>query len=172
MNSRNEPALFLRLVVAAAFCGLANGAALAAPIKMEAVLTPKTESRLDFADGTKRFLLATQREGKAVGNGPLAGTAMLEWGVHDVHPGAGANANGYLVFTSADGDIAYFKYQFRALFLPGPEGKPRLLANGVWETTGGTGKLKGLRGAGTLQITAPSPKERQWILSGDLVSIE
>jgi hypothetical protein len=172
MNSRNKTALFCRLVAAAAFCALANGAALSAPIKMEAVLTPKADSKLDFADGTKRYLLATQREGKAAGNGPLAGATMLEWGVHDVNPAAGANANGYLVFTTADGDIAYLKYQFRAVFLPGPEGKRRLLANGFWETTGGTGKLKGLRGAGTLQITAPSPKERQWVLTGDLVSTD
>jgi hypothetical protein len=172
MNSRNEAALFRRLAAAAAFCVLANGAALAAPIKMEAVLTPKADSKLDFADGTKRYLLATQREGKAAGNGPLAGATMLEWGVHDVNPAAGANANGYLVFTTADGDIAYLKYQFRAVFVPGPEGKRRLLANGFWETTGGTGKLKGLRGAGTLQISAPSPKERQWVLTGDLVSTD
>jgi hypothetical protein len=172
MNSRNEAALFRRLAAAAAFCALANGAALAAPIKMEAVLTPKADSKLDFADGTKRYLLATQREGKAAGNGPLAGATMLEWGVHDVNPAAGANANGYLVFTTADGDIAYLKYQFRAVFVPGPEGKRRLLANGFWETTGGTGKLKGLRGAGTLQISAPSPKERQWVLTGDLVSTD
>ena len=97
---------------------------------------------------------------------------MLEWGVHDVQPGAGANANGYLVFTAPDGDLAYVKYQFRALFLKTAEGKPRLLANGVWETAGGTGKFKGLRGAGTLQITAPSPKERHWVLTGDLTSAD
>lgn len=172
MNSQNEAGLYRRLVAAAAFCALANGAALAAPIMLDAVLTPKAESKLEFADGTKRYLLATQREGKAIGNGPLSGATMLEWGVHDVNPAAGANANGYLVFTTADGDIAYLKYQFRALFLPASEGKRRLLANGFWEAVGGTGKLKGLRGAGTLQITAPSPKERQWTLAGDLVSTD
>lgn len=172
MNSGNERALFRRLVAAAAFCALANGAALSAPMKIEAVIAPKSESKLEFADGSKRYLLATQREGKAAGNGPLAGATMLEWGVHDVHPGAGANANGYLVFTTPDGDMAYLKYQFRAVFLPGPEGKQRPLINGFWETTGSSGKLKGLRGAGTLQITAPSPKERQWVLTGDLVSTD
>lgn len=172
MNSRNEAALCRRLAAAAAFCALANGAALAAPIEMEAVLAPKADSKLDFADGTQRYLLATQREGKAAGNGPLAGATMLEWGVHDVNPAVGANANGYLVFTTAEGDVAYLKYQFRAVFLPGPEGKRRLLANGFWETTGGTGKLKGLRGAGPLQISAPSPKERRWVMTGDLVSAD
>ncbi|MGQ0525146.1 MAG: hypothetical protein ACT4P8_15990 [Betaproteobacteria bacterium] len=172
MNPRYKTVLFCRSVATAVFCALANGAVLAAPIKIEAVIAPKAESKLDFADGSKRYLLATQREGKAAGNGLLAGATMLEWGVHDVHPGVGANANGYLVFTTPDGDMAYLKYQFRAVFLPGPEGKRRLLANGIWETVGGTGKLKGLRGAGTLQITAPSPKERQWILAGELVSAD
>lgn len=172
MNPRYKTALFCRSVATAVFCALANGAVLAAPIKIEAVIAPKAESKLDFADGSKRYLLATQREGKAVGNGPLGGATMLEWGVHDVTPGSGANANGYLVFTTADGEIAYLKYQFRALFVPGPEGKPRLLANGVWETAGGTGKFKSMRGAGTLQITAPSPKERQWTLAGDLISVD
>jgi hypothetical protein len=172
MNAQTQAPLFRRLVAAAALCALANGAALAGPMKIEAVITPKTESKLEFADGSKRFLLATQREGKATGNGPLAGATMLEWGVHDVNPAAGANANGYLVFTTADGDIAYLKYQFRAIPVPGPDGKLRFAANGFWETAGGTGKLKGLRGAGTLHINAPSPKERQWILDGELASMD
>ena len=156
----------------AAIWVLASTAALAAPVKIEAVITPKTESRLDFADGSKRFLLATQREGKATGTGPLAGTTMVEWGMHDVNPAVGANANGYLVFTAADGDIAYVKYQFRAVPVTGADGKSRFLANGFWETAGGTGKFKTLRGAGTMHINTPSPKERQWILDGDLVASE
>ena len=172
MHIENEAPLFRRFAAAAAFCALANGAALAAPMKIEAVIAPKTESKLEFADGSKRYLLATQREGKATGNGPLAGATMLEWGVHDVDPSTGAHANGYLVFTTANGDIAYLKYQFRAVPVPGPDGKPRFEANGFWETAGGTGKLKGLRGGGTVHINAPSPKERQWILDGDLASAD
>jgi hypothetical protein len=170
MHAKNVTPLLSRLVAAVVFCGLANAAALAAPMKIEAVIVPKTESRLDFADGSKRYLLATQREGKAAGNGPLAEATMLEWGVHDVNPSSGASANGYLVFTAANGDIAYLKYQFRAVPVPGPDGKMRFLANGFWEAAGGTGKLKGLRGGGTVQIKAPSPRERHWILDGDVVS--
>ena len=172
MNIQTKAPLLHRFVAAAAFCAVANGAALAAPIKIEAVIAPKAESRLEFADGSKRYLLATQREGKTSGSGPLAGATMLEWGVHDVNPAAGAHANGYLVFTTADGDIAYLKYQFRAIPVPGPDGKTRFLANGFWETAGGTGKLKSLRGGGTMHINAPSPKERHWILDGDLVSTD
>lgn len=167
MRVQNGAPLFRRFIAAAVFCALANGAALAGPMKIEAVIVPKAESKLEFADGSKRYLLATQREGKAAGNGPLAGATMLEWGVHDVDPATGAHANGYLVFTLADGDIAYLKYRFRAIRVPGPDGKPRFLANGFWETAGGTGKLKGLRGGGTVQV---NPQERRWLLEGDLVS--
>lgn len=169
MRAQNETPLFRRSVAAAIVFALASGAALAAPMKIEAVIAPKAESKLEFADGSKRYLLATQREGKATGNGPLAGATMLEWGVHDVNPATGADANGYLVFTVANGDIAYLKYQFRGVPVPGPDGKPRFLANGFWETVGGTGKLKGLRGAGTVHFI---PQERRWVLAGDLVSTD
>jgi hypothetical protein len=94
---------------------------------------------------------------------------MLEWGTHDVTPGSGAIGSGYLVFTTAAGDIAYLRYQFRMIQVPGPEGKPRNLINGIWEVVGGTGKLQSLRGAGTVQVKVVSPKERQWILEGDLI---
>lgn len=169
MRSRSETAIFFRFVMAAGFFVLASGAALAAPMRIEAVITPKADSKLEFEDGSKRYLLAAHREGKAAGSGPLAGAAVLEWGLHDVNPAAGANASGYLVFTTASGDKAYLKYQFRAVRVPGPEGKPRFVANGFWEAAGGTGTLKGLRGGGTVQI---DPRERRWILSGDLVSVE
>jgi len=78
MNAQNRTPPLRRLAAVAALCALASGAALAAPMKIEAVVTPKTESKLEFADGTKRYLLATQREGKTVGTGPLAGASMIE----------------------------------------------------------------------------------------------
>jgi hypothetical protein len=160
------------VLATAVFCALSGTVVMAEPIRIDAVLTPKAESKLEFADGSKRYLLATQREGKAAGSGPLAGANMLEWGVHDVDFATGADAGGYLVFTALDGDIAYLRYQFRANFVPAANGKRRLLANGTWETTGGTGKFKALRGAGTLNIKAPSPTERQWVLEGELLSGE
>jgi hypothetical protein len=169
MNILNRVTLLHRFVAAAALCAVANGSALAAPMKIEAVIAPKAESKLEFADGSKRYLLATQREGKTAGTGPLAGATMLEWGVHDVDPSTGAHANGYLVFTTANGDIAYLKYQFRGVPVPGPDGKPRFVANGFWETAGGTGKLKGLRGVGTVHF---NPRERHWMLEGDLASTD
>ncbi len=167
MNACRKTRLFSRLAAATVLSVLASSVALAAPMKIEAVITPKADSKLEFADGSKRFLVAAQRVGMASGSGPLAGSTMLEWGMHDVNPAAGADANGYLVFTTADGDVAYLKYQFRAVPVPGPDGKPRFVANGIWETAGGTGKLKGLRGIGTVQF---NPKERRFTLEGDLAS--
>ena len=153
--------------VAAALLGAASGAALAEPMQIDAILSPKADTKLEFADGSKRFLIAAQREGKASGSGPLAGATVREWGFHDVNPAEGANANGYLVFNAAGGDVAYLRYSFRGTPIPGPDGKPRFVGNGFWETAGGTGSLKGLRGAGTVKI---DPRERRWTLNGDLVS--
>lgn len=169
MIFRKEAGGITRLMAATAVGSLATAGALAAPMKVEAVISPKADSRLDFADGSKRFVVAAQREGKATGSGPLAGATMLEWGMHDVNPVTGANANGYLIFTTADGDVAYIKYQFRGVPVPGPDGKPRFVANGNWETAGGTGKLKGLRGAGALHFIAT---ERRFVLDGDLVAAD
>src|SRR5688500_17264532 len=100
------------------------GAAAAAPIKVEAVLVPKEQIRLDFAEGSKQFVLMSKREGKAAGSGPLVGASVTEYGLHDIVPGASGNANGYLVFTAPEGDIAYVKWLVRAVFVAGPGGKP------------------------------------------------
>ena len=99
--------VFRMLVAAAALFGTVSPPVEAAPVKVEAVISPKAESKLEFADGSNRYLLATQREGKATWNGPLAGATMLEWGTHDVTPGIGFLGNGYLVFTTNEGDVAY-----------------------------------------------------------------
>ena len=169
--SSNNVRQKVMLAAAAALLGTVTASVEAAPVKVEAVISPKAESKLEFADGSKRYLLATQREGKATGNGPLAGATMLEWGTHDVIPGIGVNGNGYLVFTMPGGEVAYLKYQFRAVPVAGPDGKPQNLINGFWEVVGGTGKLKGLKGAGTLHVNVVLPKERQWVLEGDLVQV-
>ena len=159
------------LVAAMALAGATTGSVQAERVKIEAVISAKVESKLEFADGSKRYLLATQREGKASGNGPLAGTTMIEWGTHDVFPGIGTNANGYLVFTTPEGEVAYLKYQFRGLPVVGPGGKQQNLINGFWEVVGSSGKIKSLQGAGTLHVNIVSPKERHWILEGDLVQV-
>jgi hypothetical protein len=145
------------------------GTALGAPIKVEAILAPREQIRLDFAEGSKQFVAMTKREGKAAGSGPLVGAAVTEYGLHDIIPGTSGNANGYLVFTAQDGDTAYVKWVLRAVFVQGAGGKPALLDNGVWEVVGGTGKFKGLKGAGTLHIKPVSATDRNYILEGELV---
>ncbi len=143
----------------------------AAPVQIEAVVSPKELIRLDFADGSKHFVAMMQREGKATGQGLLSGAAVTEYGMHDIRPGIDAEPRGYLVFKLPEGDIAYVKWVVRGVFVTGADGKPMLLDNGVWEVVGSTGKLKGLRGAGTLHIKpVSSPNDRKFILEGELIS--
>lgn len=157
-------------IATVALLGAASSISMAAPMKVEAVMTPKEQIRLDFSDGSKHFVLMVKREGTATGQGVLAGTAVTEFGRHDIAPGIGGDPSGYLVFTAPDGDIAYVKWSVRAVFVPGSDGKPVLLDNGVWEVVSATGKLKGLQGAGTLHIKAVSPTDRNFILEGELVT--
>jgi len=148
--------------------GVGVGRATAADLDIKAVMVPKDQIRLDFVDGTRHFVVAVRREGRSEGSGPLAGAAVTEHGWHDIVPGVGGDPRGYLVFSASKDDIAYVKWQVRAVFVPGPEGKPKLLDNGFWELVGGTGKFKGLKGAGTLHIKAVSPTDREFSLTGEV----
>jgi len=135
---------------------------------VEAVVSPKEQIRLDFADGSRHFVAMVRRDGKSTGSGPLAGADVSEYGYHDVVPGEGGDPRGYLTF-SKDGGHAYIKWTIRAVFVPGPEGKPVLLDQGFWEVVGGTGQFKGMKGAGTIHLKVVSPTDRKFILTGDLV---
>ncbi len=92
----------------------------------------------------------------SVGVGPSSWTA---WG----------EPRGYLVFTAPSGDKAYLKWTIRAVFVPGPDGKPKLLDNRLWEVVSGTGKLAKLKGTGTFHLVPISPLERRFVLEGELV---
>jgi len=158
------------LSIAVTIAGLAwAGAGISAPMNIEAVMSPTEQIRLDFADGSKHFVLMVRREGKASGNGPLAGAGVTEHGWHDIVPGDSGDPRGYLTFASPDGDMAYVKWTVRAVFVPGADGKPLLLDQGVWEVVGATGKFKGMKGAGTLNIRPASETDRRFILQGELV---
>ncbi len=146
------------------------GAAQAEAVKVEATMSPKQQMKLDFKDGSGHFVLMVQRTGTAEGNGPLAGAAVTEYGMHDIVPGVAGEPRGYLVFATPEGDEAYVKWQVQATFIPGEGGKPNMLDNGVWQIAGGSGHFKGLKGAGILHIKAVSPTDRRFILDGDLVS--
>lgn len=159
-----------KAIVLVAGVGATLSLASAEPVQIEATVMPKEEVRLDFADGSKRFVQLLNREGEATGSGPLDGTTVTEYGLHDILPGVGGDANGYLVFTAGEGDIAYVKWLLRAVFVPGPEGKPSLLNNGLWEVVGGTGQFEGLNGAGTLHVEFPSQTDRVFVLEGEMLS--
>jgi hypothetical protein len=155
----------------ALIAGLLAGAvstAKAETVKFDALVVQKEAIRLDFADGSKHFLLLVRREGRSEGQGVLADATVTEYGAHDIVPGVGGEPRGYLEFARADGDKAYIKWTIQAIFIPGPDGKPKLLDNGVWQVVSGTGKLEKLKGAGTLHLVATGPTERRFILEGEL----
>ena len=141
----------------------------AEPVKFEALVAQKEAIRLNFADASKRFFLLIRREGKSEGQGPLAGATVQEYGAHDVVPGVGGEPHGYLEFTATDGSKSYLKWIIHAVFVPGPDGKPKLLDNGVWQVIGGTGKLEKLKGAGTFRLRFPSASDRRFVMEGELV---
>lgn len=158
----------IRVIATTLFLGLVSGVASAETVNVEAVLAPKEQIRLDFDDGSQHFVLLVRREGIAAGSGPLAGASVTEYGMHDIQPGVGGDPRGYLVFAPPDGK-AFIKWTVRAVFVPGPDGKPQLLDNGVWEVAGASGNLAGLQGAGSLNIRPASPTDRRFILAGELV---
>jgi hypothetical protein len=144
--------------------------AAAAPVAFEALVETKEQIRLDFQDGSKHFVAMVRREGKAGGSGPLGEATVAEYGRHDIVPGIGGDPSGYLVFTAGEGNVAYLKYQVRAVYVPGADGKPILLDAGLWEVVGASGRLRGLRGAGAMRIRALSPNERRFTLEGEMVT--
>src|SRR6266852_3412764 len=141
----------------------------AEPVKFEALVAQKEAIRLEFADASKHFFLLVRREGKSQGQGPLAGASVQEYGAHDIVPGVSGEPHGYLEFAAADGSKAYIKWVIQAVFVPGPDGKPKLLDNGVWQVAGGTGKLEKLKGAGTFHLMPIGPTERRFVMEGELV---
>jgi hypothetical protein len=157
-------------ISALATCLLTVATAVEAePVKFEALVAQKEAIRLDFVDASKRFFLLVRREGKSEGQGPLAGATVQEFGVHDVVPGVGGEPRGYLEFATTDGSKAYIKWTIQAVFVPGPDGKPKLLDNGVWQVVGGSGKLEKLKGAGTFRLRFPGPTDRLFAIEGELV---
>lgn len=158
---------FNRAVVFAIAAAAAATPALADPLKIDAVMAPREQIRLDFKDGSGHFVLMVRREGRSAGAGALADAAVTEYGRHDIVPGVGGDPSGYLVFSRPDGDTAYVKWSVRAVFIPGPGGKPVLQDNGYWEVVSGTGAWKNLKGAGILHIKPASGTERRFILEGE-----
>lgn len=161
--------LATKYLIITGLLAFAMSTAKAETVKFEALVAQKEALRLDFADGSKQFFLLVHRGGKSQGQGILADATVEEYGAHDIVPGVGGEPRGYLEFTKTDGDKAYIKWTIQAIFVPGPDGKPKLLDNGVWQVVSGTGKLAKLKGAGTFHLVAIAPTERRFVLEGELV---
>lgn len=149
--------------------GLVGSAAMAEPLSIKAVMSPREQIRADLPTGQPHFVLFVRREGKASGTGILNGAELTEYGMHDIRPGVDGSPRGYLVVKLPGGDQAVIKWEVQATFVPGPDGKPRLLDNGVWRFVGGTGTLATLQGAGIMHIRAVSPTDREFELVGEAI---
>lgn len=142
-------------------------ASFAEDVAVKAVMVPKESIKMDFADGSKHFVLMVRREGTSEGSGSLAKAAVTEYGWHDINPPFGGDPQGYLQFKAENGDIANIKWTIRAVFFKGEE-KPRLADYGHWELVSGTGQFKGMTGVGTLTIKPASKTDRLFTLDGEL----
>ena len=158
-----------RVITWAALLWGGAGAAAAAPVKVEAVLVPREQIRLDFAEGSRHFVRLSQPPTRRRTAHPPRRRGG--YGIRPARRGSPERTQSPTrqspVFTAPEGDIAwYVKWTLRAVFVAGAGGKPALLDNGVWEVVGGTGKYKGLKGAGSLHIKAVSATDRNYILEG------
>lgn len=154
------------VLVISAVAALASGSAVAEPVAIEVLLTPQEQVKFEFADGSKHFILAVRREGKAEGTGAFAGTTVTEIGWHDVNPPISGEPQGYLQITADNGDVAVLRWSVKAVFL-NVEDKPALFNSGIWQLVSGTGQFADKRGVGTLVIK-PQGGPNLFILDGDV----
>lgn len=159
---------FLKPCVTAAGLLIAlSTVAAAEPISLEAVMEPKDSIRMDFGDGSKRFVLMVRREGTADGDSALAGASVSEFGWHDINPPVDGDPHGYLQFTTSGGDIANIKFTVRAVFMKGDDQR-KLVDYGFWELVSGTGQFKDMTGVGTLTIKPATGEARLFTLDGEI----
>jgi hypothetical protein len=138
-------------------------------VAVKAVMVPQESMKMDFQDGSKRFVLLVRREGKAEGEGALAGADVTEYGWHDINPPVDGDPHGYLQFTTPNGEIANIKWTVKAVFFKG-EDKPRLADYGHWELISGTGQFANMTGVGTLTIKPASKTDRLFTLTGEMAA--
>jgi hypothetical protein len=143
-----------------------SSGATADPVAVHVLLTPQEQMKFEFADGSKHFVLAVRREGKAEGSGVFAGASVTEFGWHDVNPPISADPHGYLQLTAPNGDVAVLRWTVRAVFMKG-ETTPALFDNGFWELISGTGQFKDKHGVGSL-IIKPQGGPNLFMLEGEV----
>jgi hypothetical protein len=131
-------------------------------------MTPVEQIYVDLPTPQKHFVLFVKRTGKATGTGILNDAELTEYGMHDIRPGVDGSPRGYLIAKLPSGEQAVIQWEVQATFIPGPDGKPKLLDNGVWRFIGGTGRVAGIKGAGIMHIKAVSPKDGEFSLIGEV----
>ncbi len=161
---------YFRNQIVAVCCLVWPLAAAAEPVSVNVVLSTTESIKMDFADGSKHFVLLVRREGTAEGEGVLNGASVVEYGWHDITPGESGDPLGYMEMTTPSGDIAYLKWHVRGVFMGGDyKGPPKV--HGVWELTSGTGAFAELRGIGSMSIgvvDGPDDPRRRFSLTGDI----
>ena len=157
----------LKNLCAAAMLAICSMNANADEVSIEAVLSPVESMKMEFADGSKHFVLMVRREGVAEGGGVFDGATVTEHGWHDIHPPFGGDPIGYLELKTGNGDVAYLKWAVRAVFIKGQD-KPALFDNGYRELVSGTGRFAAKRGVGSLVIKPAGGPKRRYILQGNI----
>jgi hypothetical protein len=157
-------------LISVMFCTLMILPAKAEPVNIEVVLKTTDSIRMDFADGSKHFVLMVRREGVAKGAGLFGGAKVEEYGWHDLNFPINGDPLGYLAISTANGDIAYLKWHVRGVFLGGEKKGPAAV-HGIWELVSGTGVFASMSGLGAMQIApaaGPDRPERRFSLQGDI----
>ena len=146
-----------------------GGRAAAEAMAIKAVMAPKAQIHYEFPTPDRHFILMVRREGNIAGSAPFDGAHGTEYGVHDLIPGVGGNPRGYFILVLKNNERVIMEWSVQATFIPGPDGKPKLLDNGVWKFVGGTGEYARIQGAGTMNIKPVSPTDREFSFRGEYV---
>jgi hypothetical protein len=78
--------------------------------------------------------------------------------------GNSSQSSGTFVDTMANGDKAFYKYEFSATL---KAGKPEKVSNHKWELIGGTGKMAAIKGKGTCNVTPQAEGRFVYECQGD-----
>ena len=134
-------------IILAGFCALALVALAPAQTKISGTAKcgkPDTQQKVDVPDHPGHAISISQAKctwTKPLEVGGLKGKEGVTSGMDDIHGGT-AHSHGYYVDTMENGDKAFVSFQ-------GSASMKDKTSEGKWTYTGGTGKLKGLKGNGT-----------------------
>ena len=126
---------------------------------------PETQQKVDVPDHPDHVLAISQAKctwTKAMEVAGIQNKDGVSTGAADIHSGA-ATVHGYYVDNMANGDKAYVHYQ-------GTDSAKDGTSMGKWTYTGGTGKLKGIKGQGTYKGKAAADGSVTYEIEGEYSS--